>query len=158
MSLKTTLMAAAAALTLTGVAQAGDITVMEPYARSATSSSVTGAAFMTLVNNGDQDDTLIAASSDIAARVELHTHIENDQGVMQMRQIEGGIPVPAGGSHALRRGGDHVMFMGLKMPLNDGDVVPLTLIFEKSGEMTVDVPVDLTRKPKHGGMQHKQGS
>ncbi|MBK0326515.1 copper chaperone PCu(A)C [Rhodobacteraceae bacterium F11138] len=152
MSLKSTLLAAVAALGLTGAASAADIMVMDPYARSATATSVTGAAFMTLMNHGDQDDTLIAAQSDVAERVELHTHIENEQGVMQMREIEGGIPVQAGGEHALKRGGDHVMFMGLKAPLKDGDIIPLVLTFEKAGDIEVDVPVDLSRKADHGGM------
>ncbi len=153
MSFKSTFLAAVAALTLTGAAQAGDIMVTDPYARSATATSVTGAAFMTLTNRGDQDDTLIAAESEIAERVELHTHIENDQGVMQMREVEGGFAVPAGGEHVLKRGGDHVMFMGLRAPLTDGDTIPLTLRFEKAGDIVIEVPVDRARKPDHGAME-----
>ena len=67
--------------------------------------------------------------------------------------------IPAHGSHALARGGDHVMLLGLTRQLNDGDTVALTLTFEKAGEVKVDVPVDLQRKdaPMMGmgqGMQH----
>ncbi|MFD3191233.1 copper chaperone PCu(A)C [Sedimentitalea sp. HM32M-2] len=162
MSFKTTLIAAVAAVTLSSGAWAEDmaekIMIMDPYVRSAMKSATTGAAFMTLMNKTDQDDRLIRASSEIAERVELHTHIEDENGVMQMREVEDGFVVPAGGAHLLQRGGDHVMFMGLKQPLTDGETVSVTLTFEQAGEVVVEVPVDLMRKPKHGMKQHKMGS
>jgi len=162
MSFKSTFLAAIAAVTLTGSAWAEDMTakimVMDPYARSSMMSASSGAAFMTLMNQTDQDDRLIAASSDIAKKVELHTHIEDANGVMQMREVEGGFPVPAHGMHALERGGDHVMFMGLNQSLVDGDMVTLTLTFEKAGDIVVEVPVDLTRKPEHGKMKHNMNT
>lgn len=152
--------AAAAAFLLTGPALAGDmapIMVQDAYARASTQMSTSGAAFMVLTNHGDQDDRLVAASSDVAERVELHTHIQDANGVMKMVEIEGGIALPAGGSHALQRGGDHIMFLGLTRPLDHGDIVNLTLSFEKAGEIAVEVPVDLERKPMHGKMhQHGQ--
>ena len=128
--------------------------VKDPYARSSTPSSPTGAAFMTLMNHSDQDDRLIAASSDVAGRVELHTHIEDENGVMKMTEVEGGIALPAGEMHALKRGGDHVMFMGLKAPLEQDTEITVTLTFEKAGDRDVKIPVDHTRKPKHGAMSH----
>ncbi|MDK3075859.1 copper chaperone PCu(A)C [Sedimentitalea sp. JM2-8] len=162
MSFKSTLFAAVAALTFTGAVQAedmaGKIVIMDPYARTSMMAAETGAAFMILENRSDADDRLISASSDIAERVELHTHIEDADGVMQMREVEDGFVIPAGGMHALERGGDHVMFLGLKQPLADGDTVSLTLTFETAGDMVVEVPVDLTRKPGHGKMMHKMGT
>lgn len=159
MSFKFNLFAVVAAVTLAAPAwadQAGTaIMVMDPYVRSSTSSSQTGAAFMTLMNKTDHDDRLISAQSDVAERVELHTHIEDANGVMQMREIEGGIELPAGGMHELKRGGDHVMFLGLKDPLHDGDMIPVILTFETAGDVEVEVPVDLKRKPEHGGMKHE---
>ncbi|MEY8827364.1 copper chaperone PCu(A)C [Sedimentitalea sp. XS_ASV28] len=158
MSIKQNLLAAAALLTLAGTAWAGDdtakISVTDPYARSSTANSASGAAFMVLNNGSDQDDRLIAAASDIAERVELHTHVEDTNGVMKMREVEDGFPVAAGDSHELRRGGDHVMFLGLKEPLENGDIIPLTLTFERAGEVVIEVPVDLERKPAGGGMSH----
>jgi len=133
------------------------IMIMDAYARASGMSAMAGAAFMHIVNNGDEDDRLIAARSDVAKRVELHTHIEDDQGVMQMRKVEGGFPVAAGDMHALQRGGDHVMFMGLTRSLEQGAIVTVTLVFEKAGEITVDIPVDLERgagmKMQHGNGQ-----
>lgn len=156
MSIKSFALAAAAAVSLAIPAYAGEITVQDPYARASSMMSKSGAAFMILKNGGAEDDRLIAVASDVAERVELHTHIQNAEGVMRMVRVEDGFPVPAGGMHALQRGGDHVMFLGLQRPLAQGDVIELTLTFEKAGDVTVEVPVDLERKPMHGMMNHGQ--
>lgn len=158
MSFKTVLRAATAALLLAGTAQADDtntIMVEDAYARVSTQMSGSGAAFMMLMNTGDADDRLIGAQTDAAERAELHTHKENADGVMQMIHVEEGFAIPAGGMHALARGGDHVMLMGLTRPLSHGDTVDLVLTFEKAGDIAVTVPVDLERKPQHG-MNHGQ--
>lgn len=151
MSFKTKLLGAAIAILMAGAAFAdGAIMVLDPYFRTSRPGAPTGAAFMVLMNRSDRDDRLVSASSDIAARVELHTHRENADGVMQMSEIEGGIPLPAQAGHALERGGDHVMFMGLKQPLEQGDTVTVTLTFEHAPPMTVEIPVDLERRPGQG--------
>ena len=147
----TSLVAAAALSLLTLPAFAGDATikVLDPFARASSPSAKAGAAFMTVMNHGDSDDRLIAVRSDVAHRTELHTHKETDGG-MKMLKAEEGFVIPAGGRHALARGGDHVMMLGLTESLTDGKTVSITLIFEKAGEITVDVPVDLERKGGHG--------
>lgn len=142
--------AAALALTLPVLADEAKIMVEDAYARAAMRMASSGAAFMVLVNRGEADDRLVDVRSDIARRVELHTNISDANGVMKMVRIEGGIEIPAGGRHALARGGDHVMFMGLKEPLEQGGTVPLTLVFEKAGEIEIKVPVDMNRKPGMG--------
>ncbi|MGI9370462.1 MAG: copper chaperone PCu(A)C [Ruegeria sp.] len=158
MSLKSTLLAALATITLTGAAFAqGPITVDDAYARSSGKNAKAGAAFMTIMNNGDADDRLVEVRSDAAARVELHTHKINDQGVAQMMQVEEGFAIPAGEMHSLQRGGDHVMFMGLTQPFEQGAMVPVTLVFEKAGEIEVEIPVDLERQD-HGAGQHKHSN
>lgn len=151
-----TLLAASAAVSFALPAFADpQIAIEDAYARSAGANAMAGAAFMTIVNTGDQDDRMIGARATVSKVVELHTHIENDQGVMQMVEVKEGFPVPAGGKHMLARGGDHVMFMGLTEPFEQGKVLSVTLVFEKSGEITVDIPVDLERKPMQGGaMDH----
>jgi copper(I)-binding protein len=132
--------------------------VHDIYARSSGAMGASGAVFFMVHNNTDTDDRLIAAASDVAARVELHTHIEDENGVMQMREVEEGFPLPAGEMHALERGGDHVMLMGLTRELKDGDSFPLTLIFEKAGDMVIEAVVDNARKPAAGGMMgHDHG-
>jgi copper(I)-binding protein len=157
MSFKSTLFAAAAAVAVAMPAFAEGIMVNDPYARVSAKMSKSGAAFMVIENHSDQADHLVGASSDIAERVELHTHKEDDNGVMRMVHIEEGFMLPAGGSIEMKRGGHHVMFLGLKQPMVDGDTVQVTLQFEKAGDVLVDVPVDLKRKPAHGShMGHGQ--
>ena len=149
MSLKLILVAGLFGLSAAS-ALAGDaaITIKDAYARSGAKS---GAAFFTIMNSGDQDMRLVGAASDGAKRVELHSHKEDDNGVMKMREIEGGIVIPAGEMHRLKRGGDHVMFMGLEAPFEQGGTVSVTLKFEHGDEMTLDIPVDNDRKEKHSG-------
>ena len=155
MSFTKTILAVAMACTLAIPAFADGITINDAYVRSAGPSAKTGAAFFGIMNNGDQDDRLIAAHTDIAKRAELHTHIQTDDGVMQMREVKAGFPVEAGGVHMLARGGDHVMLMGLTRPMLQGDTITVTLTFEKAGDITVDIPVDLKRKATAGGMTMK---
>jgi copper(I)-binding protein len=160
MSFKSFVFAAtsATAITLAGAAMAGGMMVQDAYARVSTKMSASGAAFMQIMNHTGADDRLVDARSDVAERVELHTHLSDANGVMKMVHVEEGFAIPAGETHMLKRGGDHVMFLGLKESLHHGDVVSLTLVFEKAGEVSVEVPVDLERKPNHGGMKHGKHS
>lgn len=135
-------------------ATGAEIMIHDAYARVSSPAAKSGAAFMEIINHGGTDDRLIGVNSEIAARTELHTHIEAENGVMQMRHVEDGFEIPAGGSHLLARGGDHVMLMGLSEGLSHGDRVTVTLTFEQAGEMTIDIPVDLERQPDHGGHSH----
>lgn len=119
--------------------------VEEPYLRSSLPTSTSGAAFLKLRNQTGRDDRLVAARSGLASRVELHSHREDANGVMRMGEIEGGVALAAGDTHIFGRGGDHLMFMGLTAPLEQGQLVPVTLVFEQAGEVTITIPVDLTR-------------
>lgn len=151
MSFQKTLFAGLAAAAFALPAFAGsEITVDDAYARASGVNAKAGAAFMVIGNAGDEDDRLIGVRSDIAVRVELHTHRETADGVMQMMHVPDGFAVPAGGEHALMRGGDHVMFMGLNRAMAHGSTVTVTLVFEKAGEIVVDIPVDLERQPMQG--------
>ena len=156
MSFKTTFTAAlAGTIMLATGAFADGIMAKDPYARAASPAAKAGAAFMMIENHTDTDDRLIGVRSDAAKRVELHTHIDRGEGVMQMTQIEGGIAIPAGGAHMMQRGGDHVMLMGLNGPLVQGETVEVTLIFENAGDVVIEIPVDNERKGTHGSMDHK---
>lgn len=143
-------LAAPLALATLSAPALADIVISDAYARGALRN---GAAFMSIENTGPEGDHLIDARSDIAARVELHTHIDAGNGVMQMRHVPDGWVIPAGETHMLMRGGDHVMFMGLAAPFTDGEMVTVTLVFEKAGEITIEVPVDSTRDPMGQGAE-----
>ncbi len=97
------------------------------------------AAFMTVMNKGEEDDRLISVQADIANAVEIHeSKIENE--IMKMEQVEG-IDIPAGEQAQLKSGSYHVMFVRLTKDLKEGDTYPLKLQFEKSGEIEVEVQV-----------------
>lgn len=135
------------------MAQHDGVSVEAPFARASAGPARNGAAYLTLKNAGGHADRLIGASTPAAERAELHTHIK-DGDIMKMRQIEA-VDVPAGGMAMLEPGGDHVMLMGLKAPLKEGESFPLTLIFENAGEVTVDVAIGAVGAMEgHGGMSH----
>lgn len=140
-----------AALACEAHAEGTGMMVHDAYARAA--NPMAGAAFMTLMNSGTKDCTLKGASSPAAQVVELHTH-KDEGGVMKMVKIEGGITIPAGQDHALARGGDHVMFMGLTKPWENGTVVPVTLDFGDCGTVETEVTVDNARAPDAGHAGH----
>jgi copper(I)-binding protein len=145
------LLAAFALFGAASLAHAQEIEVRDAYARSSSPAARTGAIFMELHNAAEIEDRLVAVEATVAERAELHTHISDDSGVMRMIEVEDGIAVPAGGSHRLARGGDHVMLIRLTEPLEQGASFPVTLTFEHAGEITVDVPVDSERMPERHG-------
>lgn len=136
------------------------VQVTGAYAVVTMENAPNAAVFFDIVNAGPVDDRLIAAASDIAAKAELHTHAMSADGMMQMLPIEGGIPVATGATHALARGGDHVMLMGLTQPMPEGTQFTLTLTFEQAGKIVVVVPVQgaATMDPKMDHSGHGQAA
>lgn len=109
----------------------------------------TGVAFMELANYGD-DDRLLAVSTEVSDRVELHTHL-HEGGVMKMRRVDG-IELPHDEPVALKPGGLHVMLFNTDVAL--GDQVVLTLDFETAEDVTVVAPVVLRGEMKSGEADH----
>jgi periplasmic copper chaperone A len=143
---------AAALLAATPLFAHDGVHVENAYALTSGPGAMSGAIFFEIVNHSTTSpDRLVAASSDVAQRVELHTHLIDANGVARMVEVEDGFAVEPGATHVLERGGDHVMLMGLTRPLADGDVIELRLVFEREGEMVIEVPVDLDRAPMQGG-------
>lgn len=134
------------------------ISVEQPWARATPAGARTGAAYMTIANKSSTADRLTGAASDVAAKLQIH-EMAMVNGVMQMRELADGLPIPAGGSVVLKPGGYHVMLIGLKKPLTAGESFPLTLTFEKAGTISVTVPVQAigaTQDGKPGGMAPMQ--
>jgi copper(I)-binding protein len=120
-------------------ARLGALTISHAYARSTVPGQPAGGAFLTIANAG-ADDKLVAASTTVAKNAELHTmNMEGD--VMRMRQVDA-IALPAGKTVELKPGNFHVMLTGLAAPLKAGERFPLTLKFEKAGEVRVQVQVE----------------
>lgn len=133
-------LALAAILALAPGARASDITVTGAFARaSATPVARTGAVYVTIKNNGEAGDTLLAVQSPVADMAMLHT-TETVDGVMSMKHLDR-LEIAAGSEAKLEPGGTHVMLMGLKVPLKEGESIPLVLEFEKAGKVEVTVPV-----------------
>ena len=125
----------AAAQTVTGA-----IAINAPWSRETAKGQDAGGAFMTIANNGNEADRLIGGSTPVAGDVQVHT-VSMDGGVMRMRQLSDGLEIPAGQSVTLKPGSFHIMLMQLKRPLAKGEAVPLTLQFEKAGDIDVELAV-----------------
>ena len=117
----------------------GQMQIDKPWARATAPGAKVAGAYMVIRNQGGVADRLVGASSPAAAKVELHVHI-NDGGVMKMREVPG-YDVPAKGSFELKPGGAHLMFMDIKRQFKEGEKVPVTLRFEKSGEVKTEFHV-----------------
>jgi len=137
--------AALLAVSLIGPAQADDIMVgslkiSAPWARATPKGASVGGGYMTIINMGTTPDRLIGGASDISARVEIH-EMSMDGGVMKMRMLTSGLEIKPGQTVEFKPGGYHVMFLGLKEGLEEGQQVKATLTFEKAGKVDVTFAV-----------------
>lgn len=119
-----------------------------------------GAVYMTITNETGSDDALIDATVPGCGIVELHEMVM-DGDVMRMRQMEGNrIPVPAGETVVLERGGLHVMCIDKTGEFAVGDSVSVTLEFENAGTIEVTAEVidpgemspEMESEEEEGGM------
>ncbi|MDA0663738.1 MAG: copper chaperone PCu(A)C [Proteobacteria bacterium] len=132
----------------------GDLIITGAWTRATPTRAPTGAGFVTIENKGSSDDRLIAVRTSISGKSEIHT-MTMDNGVMRMRQLEDGIAIPAGGTVTLQPGGNHLMFMQLKQGIAQDTAVPVTLVFEKAGEVTLDFLAAPVGSLKPAEMHHK---
>lgn len=144
--IRSCLLAAAALLAFAGAVPAhdytlGDIAVGHPMARATPPAARTGAGYLTLENKGAAEDRLVAATGEVAERIEIHETTVTD-GVARMRPLADGVAIPPGGTVELAPGGMHLMLMGLRHPLVEGERVPIVLSFEKAGEIEVELAVE----------------
>jgi copper(I)-binding protein len=142
-------------------AWAQGVQVQAPWARPTVPGQSAGGGFLTL-QGGTTPDRLLGASSPVSQRMELHA-MRMDGNVMRMYEVPG-IDVPAGQAVHLQPGGLHLMFMGLNAPLQAGSRVPVTLRFERAGEVQVELAVSARPPagapaggPAHGGHGHHGG-
>jgi periplasmic copper chaperone A len=143
-------LAAAGALALFAVSAAaahdyrkGDLTIGHPWARPTPEGATVGAAYLSIGNGGKEADRLVSAASPAAEKTELH-QTSDEGGVMKMRPVEGGIEIEPGATKELKPGGYHVMLIGLKKRLQEGETIPLTLTLAKAGSIDVEVKVEKT--------------
>jgi periplasmic copper chaperone A len=127
----------------------GLIQLRDPWTRATPPGAEVAAGYVEIRNTGKEADRLVAASSPAAARVELHV-MSHDGGVMKMREAPG-FPTPPRKTVTLKPGGSHLMLTGLKQPFLKGQHIPITLRFERAGEVHVELEVRASgaAKPHH---------
>ncbi len=119
----------------------GDLSIGHPWSRATPGGTKIGGGYLTITNSGKSPDKLTGGSLSVADHIEFH-EMKMDGGVMQMRAIEGGVTIKPGETVKFEPGGNHVMFMGLKAPLKQGDMVKGQLTFEKAGTVDVEYKID----------------
>jgi hypothetical protein len=128
----------------------GTIVVEQPWARATPGGARTGAAYMTLTNIGASADRLLSAATPLADNIQFHKETEDD-GVSRMREVHS-VDLGPGAKIVFKPGDMHMMIVGLKQPLTEGQTFPLTLQFEKAGNIVVTVPIEKVGAMQHDGM------
>lgn len=133
----------------------GAITIETPWSRATPGGAKVAAGYLTIKNSAAAPDRLVSVTADIAGRTEIHQMSMTD-GMMKMRQLSDGLPIPARGSVTLEPASYHLMFLDLKRPLTEGETFPGTLTFEKAGTIRVTFEVRGTGAgvPERDGHHH----
>lgn len=101
------------------------------------------AIFMNIHNYNDQTDLLLKAETDIAEMAQIHLSEVDANGVSSMHEVKE-VLIPADGLAELKPGSYHIMLMGLKKVITEGEMITVTLTFQNAGAITIEAPV---RKP-----------
>ena len=128
------------AAAMAGETKAGDLVVVDPWARATIGSQKVGAAYVTIRNRGAAADRLVGVRTGVAENAALHTSTVTAEGVAEMRPVDS-VEIPPGGEAKLAPRGTHIMLMGLKSPLVAGRSFPLTLEFERAGAVEVEAKI-----------------
>jgi len=118
----------------------GTLTIKEPWTRVTPPGAAVAAGFVTITNTGSAPDRLIGGSTAISKRVEVHEMSMHD-GMMRMKELEGGLEIKPGETVELKPGSYHMMFMELTGAPAVGTPVKGKLTFEKAGSVDVEYTV-----------------
>lgn len=121
--------------------QIGDLNISDPVVRATPVNAPVSGGYMTISNTGVQTDRLMGVSVTFAGKTEIH-EMKMDGDVMKMREVDGGLEIPAGETIMLKPGGFHVMFMKMTQQLKQGEEYDATLTFEKAGDLQVTLNVE----------------
>jgi copper(I)-binding protein len=140
---KSALVCVALALALAACQPAGSsISVEGQWGRPSPKMATAGAFYMLIRNSGSTADKLIGAKSEACGTLELHESYQMADGMMGMRPVAANaIEIPPGGKVELKVGGLHIMCIDKKEAFVVGAKIPLTLVFEKSGELSLGVDI-----------------
>ena len=129
----------------------GNLEIKHPWVKATLPGQPVGGGFLTIVNAGTEPDRLIKVTSDVSGKIQIHD-MKVENGVMKMGEVPGGVEIAPGATVELTPGALHVMFMGLKTPFKEGEMVKAVLTFEKAGDIAVEFKVDAAK----GTPDHKQ--
>lgn len=119
----------------------GELVIEHPYIRETPPEAKVASGYLKLSNEGSSSDRLIALSTDLAERTEIH-EMQLVDDVMTMRRLEDGLEIPEGGAVELKPGGFHLMFVNItKAPLA-GERYKVKLVFEKAGAVDAEFTVE----------------
>jgi copper(I)-binding protein len=119
----------------------GSLKISVPWTRATPKGAGVGGGYLTITNTGTAPDRLVGGATDVASRFEIH-EMSMDNGVMRMRPVAKGVEIKPGQTVEFKPGGYHVMFLGLKKQLTQGEHVKATLQFEQAGKVDVDFAVE----------------
>lgn len=156
--MRRTLALTALAIALAGPAAAheyklGALQIGHPWCRPSPPGAPTGAGYLTVTNSGKAADRLVGGTAGFADRVEVH-EMSMDGQVMRMRKLGDGLEIAPGATVALKPGGFHIMFIGLKSPFVLGQKPEYSLKFAKAGEIKVACNVQTPPAAPMPGMDH----
>jgi copper(I)-binding protein len=114
----------------------GAISVENAWSRAVPSGAKVAVGYLAIRNDGDEPDRLLSASAPFAGKAEIHQS-SMEEGMMRMRPVPDGVPVPAKAIVTLEPHSYHLMFMQLTRPLEEGDTVTAKLTFERAGSVDV---------------------
>jgi hypothetical protein len=152
--MKRMMMFALAALLWSGAACAhdykiGQLSIAHPWTRATPKGARVAGGYLTITNMGNTADKLIGGTFELAGRLEIH-QMRMDGGVMTMRPLDGGLELKPNAQVELKPGSLHFMFVDLKRPLEQGQRIKATLIFEKAGTIEVEFVVEaMGATPSH---------
>lgn len=120
--------------------KAEHLTINHAWTRATMTSNQAAAIYMEITNHGEDTERLLGAKSNIARMVMLH-RVVIERNVARMEPLEA-LSILPNSKVELQTGGAHIMLNGLSSMLVDGDNIPLVLIFENAGEVTINVSVE----------------
>ena len=133
---------------------AGGLQIVSPWARATPGGAAVAAGYLTITNKGSESDRLVGGSTAAASRFEVHATVM-EKGVAKMRPVAA-LEIKPGETVELKPGGMHVMLMGIKQPLKQGQKVKGTLVFERAGTVAIEFSVEAIGAPGPAGGMHHQ--
>jgi copper(I)-binding protein len=120
--------------------KAGTLSISHPWTRATPAGATVAGGYLVITNKGDVSERLTGGSTEAGNGIEVHEMAESE-GIMRMRKLADGLAIPPGATVELKPAGSHLMILGLKRPLVEGEMVKATLLFEKAGPVEIELEV-----------------